>query len=302
MARKKLNLANNPLLSSSRSFSKRNAVKSVESEASIQTKTSYKEIALNSIERDQNQPRVNFDQEKLKELADSITQYGVLTPILVSPSSIPNRYRLVAGERRLRASTMAGLSTIPAVIDADYGIEGEKTLAVQLIENIQRADLTPLERAHAIGALKDTYSLSIRQIAERLSASKGMVQRSLEILDLPDDLLNALREGVAESKVLMLAKVSDPEKRATLLRESDSITRDELKARISPSKKSKTKSLSPSVLSAEDKRLSEEIQRALGMKVQMSRPQQNSEQGKVTIQFYSDEDLQEVFRRLVSAA
>ncbi len=206
MVKNKLVLANNPLFGGP-DFTNRERAGSP-----------YRELRIDTIDRDPNQPRVHFDEEKLKELSASIKTYGVLSPILVAPSSIAGRYKLVSGERRFRASQMAGLTSIPAVIDKDADSNGDRTLAVQLVENIQRDDLTPLERAHAIGALKETFNLSIRDIADKLGVSKAMVQRSLEILELPDDLMNALREGAAESKVLLLAKIPDAEVRASYLR------------------------------------------------------------------------------------
>ena len=107
----------------------------------------YKEVLLSAIERDPNQPRVQFDDEKLNELSNSVKTYGVLSPILLRPSKFPGKYILIAGERRFRASMNAGLKSIPAIIDYTKDETGERTLALQLIENIQRADLKPLERA-----------------------------------------------------------------------------------------------------------------------------------------------------------
>ena len=284
----RLTLANNPLLSGP-ALHERQSVG-----------LPYREIPISSIERDPNQPRVSFDEDRLRELADSIKQYGVLSPILVQPSRVAGKFKVIAGERRLRASKMLGLEYIPALVDAESESDGEKILSIQLVENLQRSDLTSLERAHAIGALRDTYSLSVREIAARLGISKSMVQRSLEILELPDDLLNALREGAAESKVLMLAKISDPEERAVHLRDIDSLTRDELKINVEKSKTTKPSASEEVTLSPEDRRIAEEIQRAIGVKAKLSRNSSNSESGKVILEFYSGEDLQEIFRRLVA--
>ena len=168
----------------------------------------YREIPLSAIEADPHQPRQTFDEEKLQELADSIKLYGVLSPILVRAGQLPGRYTVISGVRRFRAAHLAGLSSIPAMVNHGEDVQG-RTLAIQLVENLQRDDLTPIERAHAIGALRDGNSLSIRDIAEKLSISKSAVQRSLDILQLPDDLLNALRQGASESKVLLLAKIED---------------------------------------------------------------------------------------------
>jgi len=285
MVKNKLVLANNPLFGGP-DYSNRERAGSP-----------YRELRIDTIDRDPNQPRVHFDEEKLKELSASIKTYGVLSPILVAPSTIAGRFKLVSGERRLRASQLAGLTSIPAVIDKDADGNGDRTLAVQLVENIQRDDLTPLERAHAIGALKETFNLSIRDIADKLGVSKGMVQRSLEILELPDDLMNALREGASESKVLLLAKIPDAEVRASYLRDIDTLTRNDLKKNIEEREEKGTSV--EAKLSPEDIRLTEEMQRSLGLKVKMTRPATNAEQGRIVIDFYSQGDLQEVFRRLV---
>ena len=261
----------------------------------------YREVTISSIERDPNQPRQVFDQEKLQELAESIKLYGVLSPILVKPGRLPGRFTLISGERRFRASQIAGLGTVPAIVSTSEEEQG-KTLAIQLVENLQRADLTPLERAHAIGALRDGHNLSIREIGEKLSISKSAVQRSLEILELPDDLLNALREGVAESKVLLLSKIEDEATRASYLKEIDSLTRSQLESSINPKKPTPPVvkgENTDKVISAEDSRISDEIQRALGMKVKLQRPV-GSDGGRLTIDFYGEGDLQVLFRKLVS--
>jgi ParB family chromosome partitioning protein len=258
----------------------------------------YRELALTAIDRDPNQPRVNFDEEKLKELSESIKTYGVLSPILVRPGKTPGRYTLISGERRFRASGLAGKATIPVLVDQGDDSSGERTLAMQLVENIQRADLSPLERAHAISALKESYNLSVRDVADRLGTSKSMVQRSLEILDLPDDLLNALREGASESKILLLAKIEDEEIRASYLKELEVLTRSQLQKDIE--KHSVEEGAETPRLNPEDERIADEIQRALGLKVKMVKRSPDSESGKLMIEFYSSSDLQELFRKLVA--
>jgi ParB family chromosome partitioning protein len=261
----------------------------------------YREIPLSAIEADPNQPRRTFDPEKLQELAESIKQYGVISPIFVRAGKLPGRYTVISGERRFRAANLAGLSSIPAVVNQGDDAE-DRMLAMQLVENLQRDDLTSLERAQAIGALRDAHNLSIRDIAEKLNISKSAVQRSLEILQLPDDLLNALREGAAESKVLLLAKIDDPAIRASYLKDLDVLTRSQLEKNIQSPKAGSEANNDDSIqkpVSAEDMRIADEIQRALGMKVRLSRPSSNSENGRLTIDFYGDGDLQVIFRKLV---
>lgn len=288
MSKKKLVLANNPLFAGP-ALGERERVG-----------IPYRELQIESIDRDPKQPRQIFDEEKLRELSESIKVYGVLSPVLVRPSeSKPGRYNLIAGERRLRATQLAGKSTIPALVDQQSRGAGDTTLAMQLVENLQRADLAPIERAQAIGALKDSYQLSVRDIAEKLGVSKSMVQRSLELLELPDDLLNALREGASESKVLLLAKIEDPEIRASYLRDLDVLTRGQLEKDISKHTTRDEKE-TEGALTPEDQRIADEIQRALGLKVKMSRSLSNREHGRLSIEFYSDRDLQEVFRKLIA--
>lgn len=260
----------------------------------------YREIPVSAIEADPNQPRRSFDEEKLQELAESIKLYGVLSPILVRAGALPGRYTIISGERRYRASQLAGLAAIPAIVSQGEG-EDSRTLAIQLVENLQRDDLSPLERAQAIGALRDGHSLSIREIAEKLSISKSAVQRSLEILYLPDDLLNALREGASESKVLLVAKIEDPAVRASYLKDIDVLTRAQIGQSVEAKRSAPTvENTDSKVVTAEDQRIAEEIQRALGMKVRMVRPGPQAEGGRLTIDFYGEGDLQILFRKLVS--
>ncbi len=262
----------------------------------------YRQIPIAAIVRDTNQPRVYFEDSALNELASSIKEYGVLAPLLVRPGKTPGKYNLVSGERRFRASKIAGLSAVPAIVDTADDDGGARTLAIQLVENIQRQNLTSLEKSHAIDALKAAYDLSIREIARRLGISKSSVQRSLDLLDLPDDLLNALRQGAPESKILALSKISDPKRRSELLASIDNLTRTEIEA-LGPKKtkkssgkaKNKQKAKSP-----EDVRLIDEMQKALGLKVNLVRSSKNNEKGKITVDFYSETDLQAIFRAFLS--
>lgn len=286
MTKRKLVFANNPLLSGPKL------------EEREKGGIPYRELPINVIDRDPNQPRVNFDEEKLAELCSSIKTYGVLSPILVRPAKVLGRYSLISGERRLKASTLAGLTVIPALIDQSTDQSGERTLAMQLVENLQRSDLSPLERAHAIGALKETFNLSVRDVAERLGISKSMVQRSLDILELPDDLLNALREGASESKVLLLAKIEDADIRASYLKDLDVLTRRDLKKGVDGAVSANNDDRQTT--SPEDERIIDELQKALGLKVKLVRNQGQTETGRLSVDFYSAEDLQLVFRRLVS--
>ncbi len=282
MAFKKINLANNPLFAGPTLKERQ--------ENSIP----YKEILVDLIHFDETQPRKEFDEEKIKELSESIKTYGILQPLTVRESS--EGFTLVAGERRLRAAKLAGLQKVPVVVNNLS--DNEKILEIQLVENLQRVDLNSYEKAIAIAALKDSYNLSVRDIAAKLSISKSAVQRSLDILNLPEDLIDALKKGYSESKIFLLADIPTKEQRAVYLNELNLISRDSLKTAVKSSKKPKKDKISKA-FRAEDQRIESEIQRALGMKVKVNRAP-NSNGGKLTVEFYTDDDFQVIFRKLMS--
>jgi len=186
------------------------------------------------------QPRTIFDQAALQELADSIGTHGVIQPIIVRPIALTKwegharRYELIAGERRWRASILAEQATIPALIRADAG-EHETMIELALIENLQRADLHPLEEARAFAVMRDELAYSYRKIAERVGRSKGYVENRLKLLDLADDLQQLVHD---RPDTLMhvgeLAKVTDPAVRATLIAavRDDTLSYTETQARV----------------------------------------------------------------------
>ncbi len=276
-------------------------------EARNKSGSPYRVIAINDIDVDPDQPRRSFDAESIAELATSIETYGLLCPILVKLTQ-GGTYRLVSGERRLRACKALGLETIPAILDSDDD-DSSTTLAKQLVENIQRSDLNPMEKALAVGQMKERYSLSIRDIAAQLGISKSAVQRSLELLELPDDLQAALISGAPESKVLALSKVKDISKRKKLLEDLDNLSRLELQDLIDVGLEDSKVSHGgtagkgkrggkTSASSTEDMRIEEDIRKALGLRISIQRSPKNPEKGKIMIDFYSLSDLDEVYRRL----
>lgn len=305
MSKRKLILANNPLLSGPALRERQDSTESAQS--SMPSTGPFREIPINLVDPDPNQPRSVFDEDLLDELTQSIQRYGVLSPLLVRPSKIAGRFLVVAGERRLRAATQAGLMTVPAIIDRSLEGDKEKTLAIQLVENLQRSDLSPLERAQAMGMLRDSFGLSIRDIAEKLGVSKSLVHRSLELLLLPPDLIVALQGGASESKILLLAKIDDEDLRATYLREIEEITRSDIEAhlkgrteKLTRARSEKSDGEQDEPMDPEDQRISDEIQRAIGVRVRLQREARNSNRGRLVLEFYSEDDLQEIFRKLVA--
>ncbi|MBK5939145.1 ParB/RepB/Spo0J family partition protein [Halochromatium roseum] len=147
-----------------------------------------RELPLDQIQRGRYQPRRDFDEERLRELADSIAAQGVIQPILVRPVE-PGRYEIVAGERRWRASQQAGLERIPVVV---RDVTEQAALAIALIENIQRDDLHPLEEAGALRRLLDEFGLSHLQVAEAVGKSRSTVTNLLRLLELEDEVKTLL--------------------------------------------------------------------------------------------------------------
>ena len=160
------------------------------------------EIKIIDIEPNKSQPRKEFDEEKLEELADSIRQNGVITPILVQEA--PNGYySIIAGERRWRAAKKAGLKEIPAIVKK---LDEMKLFEISLIENLQREDLNPVEEALGFGKLMEDYNLTQEEVAAKLSKSRSSVANSLRLLKLPEDVLDNLKKdiiSVGHAKVLL---------------------------------------------------------------------------------------------------
>lgn len=156
-------------------------------------KDSLATIRISDIEPRADQPRKDFDEESLQLLADSIAIHGVLQPIIVRESlHLPGTYEIIAGERRWRAAKMAGLSEIPAVtVDGD----DLKIAQISIVENIQRENLNPVEEAFAYSALIDKFGLTQEQLSREVGKSRSAIANLLRLLDLPDDVLELLRDG-----------------------------------------------------------------------------------------------------------
>ena len=149
------------------------------------------ELNINELEPNRNQPRKEFSDEAMRELADSIAQHGVLQPLLVRPM-LSGGYQIVAGERRWRASRMAGLMTVPALIRE---LTDSEVMQIALIENLQREDLKPLEEAQGYQALMDEFSFTQDEISKTVGKSRPAVTNALRLLNLPDTLRAMLANG-----------------------------------------------------------------------------------------------------------
>lgn len=169
-------------------------------------KSKLVEIELTKIVRDEDQPRKDFDVAALEELADSIRQFGVLSPIVVV--KIDDNYQIVAGERRYRAAKLAGLSKIPAIIRT---LDAQNRLELSIIENAQREDLNAIELATAYAKLKSQFNMSNAEVAKRVGKKEGTIVNSLRLLKLPDEAKKAMREHHLSEGVMRPLISAEPE-------------------------------------------------------------------------------------------
>ena len=254
-------------------------------------------LKISDIEPNRAQPRKDFDDESLKELSDSILEHGVLQPILVRPL-IGGGYQIVAGERRYRASRLAGLQEIPVMIRE---LSDEQTMELALIENLQRENLSPLEEAQGYKSLIDDYSLSQEQVAKTVGKSRSAVANTIRLLSLPDGVKELLKENKLsagharallslESDELILFAAKEVAEKNLSVRETELLCKKLIQDKPKKAKKPISKS---SYFSEVELTLSE----YLGKKVIVT-PSKNKKGGMISIEFYSDEDLKDIANRL----
>lgn len=256
-----------------------------------------KELAIEDIVPNPDQPRRHFDQRALNELAASIKEFGVLQPLVVTKIE-QNKYSIIAGERRWRASQIAGLNKVPVVIRSSNELE---QLEVALIENVQREDLTPLEQAVSIQRLHDQFSLSYERIAAKLGKGYSTVANLVRLLQLPQPIQRALQEKqITEGHArALLSLQADQEAQETLLglilKSHLSVRQAEQYVVALRQDVSKTKAANrTSAETPETKRLSKRLGFQVGI-------QRLAKGGKLTIRYRNDEDLDALIKRLNDA-
>ncbi len=257
----------------------------------------YLEIPVDDIKPNPDQPRSRFDEETLVELAASISDVGVLQPIVVTRDGDGNHF-LVAGERRWRAARIAGLVSIPAVV---RGSVGETTLIEALVENLQRQDLTPLEEAHAYRQLLENTGMNQEQVADRVGKSRPAVSNTLRLLQLPGQIQTMVDSGKLSAGHARALLGLEDEKYAVYLaeraaeqgwsvRQIEDAVRDR-KAMDGPPVSKKVTQIRPVEIIELEKRLGDH----LGSSVKID---YRNEKGKVEIRFGSLEDLERIYRLL----
>lgn len=252
-------------------------------------------VNINDIEPNHDQPRKDFDETALSELAESIAQHGLIQPIVVKPD-FNGRYSIIAGERRWRACRMAGLDEVPVVIkEAD-----EQTLMeIALVENLQREDLNAVEEALGYRSLIDTYGLTQEEVAKKMGKSRSAVTNALRLLSLNDNELEALRRGtISAGHARALLSCEDETLRAKmLLAAADGASVRELEKAAAASKKAKsTKSKEntpkPTFYSEVELSLKNEMRRKVHINPS------GKGKGTLTVEFFSDDELAEFAKRL----
>lgn len=251
-------------------------------------------VRLNDIEPNRNQPRTDFDEQKLSELADSISKHGLIQPIIVRPTAGGN-YQIIAGERRWRACRMAGLSEVPVIIKE---LDDREFTEVALIENLQREDLNPVEEATGYRSLIENYGLTQEQVAEQMGKSRSAVTNTLRLLNLDAPALEALRMGkiTAGHARALLACEDGETRRRMLFAAIDGASVRDLEKAASASKKAVR---SPKAPTKKENFYSEaelSLKEALHRKVYIKPT--GKDRGTITLEFFSKEELADFARRL----
>ncbi len=242
------------------------------------------------------QPRAALDPDALAELAASIKEHGLIQPLIVTRQG-PERYQLIAGERRWQAARLAGLATVPAIVKE---ATPQQTLELALVENIQRADLNPLEEAAAFRQLVEEFGLTQEQVAERVGKSRVAVTNTLRLLRLPAEVKQALADGtIQEGHARALLALPTPEAQVAALKtvvgKALSVRQtEELVRRLlaEPPPRQPKEPADP-----ETQALEKEFRETLGTKVDLYRNRKG--QGRLVIHFYSEEELQAIYDAIV---
>ena len=256
------------------------------------SKTGAMIVKISSVEPNMDQPRKQFDEDALMELSESIKQYGVLHPLLVSDKK--DYYEIIAGERRWRAAKLAGLTEIPVIVKE---FSEQELVVISLIENIQREDLNPIEEAMAYKRLMEEFHLKQDEIAERVGKSRTAVTNAMRLLKLSEKVQQMLiDEMISAGHARAILAITDKDKQASVamkifdeklsVRETEKL----VKNLVSPAKKEKTERNT-----AEDaiyESLEEKMKGIMGTKVSIQRKKNNK--GKIEIEYYSKDELERI--------
>ena len=255
-------------------------------EEQMQENDVLKNLKISEVEPNRDQPRKKFDQESLEELSESIKMYGVIQPIVVTKKD--GYYSIIAGERRWRASKLAGLTEIPAIIRED---DERKNKEIALIENIQREDLNAYDKAVGIKSLMTEYDLTQEQTAKILGRSRSSIANAVRILNLPPEVLAFVKDGkLSEGHCKALMAVPDPKKQydmaVRMIEKGESVRQAEKKAHL--------KKKSPGIdekYQALFRDIEDSFQGFFGTKVKLDA---GRKKGKIVIEYNSNDDLERI--------
>ena len=255
------------------------------------------ELSVDKISPNRDQPRRTFNRDELQELADSIATHGVLQPLVVQADG--DGYRIIAGERRFRAARLAGLSSVPAVVRTTKGIEH---LELALVENLQRADLNPVDEARGYRRLMELGGHTQEQVAQRVGKSRVTVTNALRLLKLPDDILPAVERGdITAGHARALLAVADDAARSELF---DRIMAERLSVRATeqavhepstPAPDEGGDRSAPRAIDPELAALQQRLIEALGTKVDV---RGSARSGRISVTYYSSDDLERICERI----
>lgn len=258
-----------------------------------QFESATNEISIADIEPNQRQPRTHFDEEALQELSASINEYGVLQPLIVRPLS-EGKFELIAGERRLRAAKLAGLTTVPVLLRS---AGNQSSLEIAIIENIQREDINALEQAKAYRRLMDEFDLTQDAVAVKVGKSRTGVANTVRLLRLPTRVQEGLQEGrISEGHARALLSFDNPDQQLAVYDQilERGLTVREVEKAAKPRSVPRTPTRPPE-RSAEDAELEEALSTHFGARARIARSDVG---GKMTVEFYSDDDLQRILEVL----
>ena len=252
-------------------------------------------VKLSKVEPNREQPRKNFDEDSLQELAESLKQFGMLQPILVQNRG--DYYEIIAGERRWRAAKIAGLKEVPVIVRE---LTDQEIVEISLIENIQRENLNPIEEAQAYKRLLTEFHLKQDEVAERVSKSRTAVTNSMRLLKLCDEVQKMVVDDmISTGHARALISIEDPEEQYLIaqkifdeklsVREVEKLVKDLHKPPKPPKEENKT-------LQAIYQEISERLKQSLSTKVSVSAKQNGA--GKIEIEFYNHEDLERLLERI----
>lgn len=255
-------------------------------EENVKSEEMVMNLKINEIEPNKAQARKVFDEEAIEDLASSIKEYGVIQPIIVSKKN--NFYEIIAGERRWRASKKAGLTEIPAIVRDD---DEQRNKEISLIENIQREDLNPIEKARGIKLLMDEYDLTQAKVAEKLGKSRSSIANTVRILNLDERVINLALEGkLTEGHCKSLMAIDDPERQYKMaeyiIESGDSVREAEKKMKVRKKASKKNDRYIPIYRDIENT-----FQGFFGTKVKLDA---GEKKGKIIIQYNSNDDLERI--------